>query len=180
MPEPALPDIKMGSIHVITGAGFGKTTSALGVALRCAGQGKHAVIVQFMKGRKNVGEYKIAKKLRPNYDIHQFGSPKFVNLKHPSKTDREKAQDGFRLAKAILTKERPDLLVLDEINLAVAIGLIGKKDVLEMLRTVPEKTTVYLTGRRAPKEFIKKADYAVEFKVLKMPKKFETKKGITY
>lgn len=170
----------MGTIHVITGKGFGKTTSALGVALRCAGQGKRAVIVQFMKGRKNVGEYRIARRLWPDYDIHQFGSSKFVNLKHPSKTDRKKAQEGFRFAEAILTKERPDLLVLDEINLAAAIGLIGKKDVLDLLERVPEKTTLYLTGRRAPKEFIEKADYAVEFKILKMPKKFETKKGITY
>ncbi len=107
----------MGSIHVITGRGFGKTTSALGVALRCAGhRGKRAVIVQFMKGRKNVGEYKIAKRLSPNYDIHQFGSPNFVNLKHPSEIDRKKAQEGLRFAVAILMKKKPDLLVLDEIN----------------------------------------------------------------
>ncbi len=132
-----------------------------------------------MKGRKNVGEYKIAKRLRPNYDIRQFGSPDFVNLKHPSEVDRKKAQEGLKFARLVL-KNRPDLLVLDEINLAVTIGLIDKKDVLEMLKNVPKKTTVYLTGRRAPKEFIGKADYAVEFKVLKMPKKFETKKGITY
>ncbi len=171
----------MGSIHVITGRGFGKTTSALGVALRCAGQGKRALIVQFMKGRKNVGEYKIAKRLWPNYDIRQFGATKWVNLKKPSEEDKRRAQEGFRFAEAILTKERPDLLVLDEINLAVAIGLIDKKDVLEMLKNVPKKTTVYLTGRRAPKEFIDRADYAVEFSILKMPKKkFETKKGITY
>lgn len=170
----------MGSIYVITGEGFGKTTSALGVALRCAGQGKKAVIVQFMKGRKNVGEYRIAKRLRPNYDIHQFGSKKWVNLEKPSEEDKKLAQEGFRFAEAILTKEKPDLLVLDEINLAVAVGLIGKKAVLEMLKKVPEKTTVYLTGRRAPKEFIRAADYAVEFKVLKIPGKFETKKGITY
>ncbi len=170
----------MGSLHVITGPGFGKTTSALGVALRCAGQGKKAVIVQFMKGRKNAGEYKIAKRLSPNYDIHQFGSKNWVDLKHPSEIDRKKAQEGLKFAIVTLKEKKPDLLVLDEINLAVAIGLINKKDVLEMLKTVPEKTTVYLTGRRAPKEFIKKADYAVEFKVLKMPKKFETKKGITY
>lgn len=171
----------MGSVHVITGKGFGKTTSALGVALRAVGQGKRAAIVQFMKGRKNVGEYKIAKRLRPNYDVHQFGSRKWVNLKKPSEGDGKKAQEGLRFAKLVLEKERPDLLILDEINLAVAIGLIDKKDVLEMLKKVPKNTTVYLTGRRAPKEFIKRADYAVEFNVLKMPKgKFETKKGITY
>lgn len=171
----------MGSIHVITGPGFGKTTSALGVALRCAGhRGKRAVIVQFMKGRKTVGEYKVAKRLGPNYDIRQFGSKNWVDLKHPSKIDMKWAQEGLRFASGVLKEKKPDLLVLDEINLAVAIGLIDKKDVLEMLKKVPEKTTVYLTGRRAPKEFIKKADYAVEFKILKMPKKFETKKGITY
>lgn len=170
----------MGSLHVITGRGFGKTTSALGVALRCAGQGKRAVIVQFMKGRKNVGEYRIAKKLRPNYDIHQFGSQKWVNLKKPSEEDKKRAQDGLRFACVVLKEKKPDLLVLDEINLAAAIGLIDKKDVLEMLKTAPEKTTLYLTGRRAPKEFIRVADYAVEFKILKIPKKFETKKGITY
>lgn len=170
----------MGSIHLITGRGFGKTTSALGVALRCAGQGKKAVIVQFMKGRKNVGEYKIAKRLGPNYDIRQFGSPNFVNLKHPSKNDVKKAQEGLRFARLVLKEKKPDLLVLDEINLAVAIGLLKKEEVLHILERVPKKTTVYLTGRRAPKEFIKKSDYAVEFKVLKIPKKFETKKGITY
>lgn len=171
----------MGSVHIITGKGFGKTTSALGVALRAVGQGKRAIIVQFMKGRRNVGEYKIAGKLGTNYEIRQFGSRRWVNLKRPSENDREKAQAGLRFARVVLREEKLDLLVLDEINLAAAIGLIDKKDVLEMLKNVPEKTTVYLTGRRAPKEFIRMADYAVEFRILKMPKKkFETKKGITY
>lgn len=171
----------MGSVHIITGKGFGKTTSALGVALRCAGQGKRAVIVQFMKGRKNVGEYKIAKRLQPNYDIRQFGTQKWVNLKRPSETDKKKAREGIDFAKTVLLdKNPPDLLILDEINLAAAIWLVKKEEVLELLKNVPGKTTVYLTGRRAPKEFVERADYAVEFSILKIPKKFETKKGITY
>lgn len=183
MPEAAprrfVPS-EMGSIHLITGHGFGKTTSALGVALRAVGWGKKAVIVQFMKGRKNVGECRIAKRLRPNYDIYQFGTKKWVNLEKPSKEDKKRAQEGLGFAEAVLMKEKPDLMVLDEINLAAAIGLLDKKDVIEMLTHIPKKTTIYLTGRLAPKEFVDRADFAVEFRILKMPRKLETKKGITY
>ena len=86
----------------------------------------------------------------------------------------------YRPPEKILKKGDLDLLVLDEINFAAAIGLVNKKRVLEVLDKAPEKTNIVLTGRRAPKSFIKKADYVMEFRAIKRPKKIETKKGIEW
>jgi len=167
------------NIYLWTGTGAGKTTSALGVALRALGHKQKVVIVQFMKGRKDIGEYKIRKKLGRKYKIYQFGRKGFVNLKKPSKKDKDLAVKGLRFAERVL-KEKPDLLVLDEINLAVACGLLNVKDVLSFLNKVPKKTCVYLIGRFAPKKLIDKADFVNEVKIIKHPRKWKAKKGIEY
>jgi len=169
----------MGDIYLYTGSGVGKTTSALGLALRAVGQGKKVIIIQFMKGRKNIGEYKIQKRLKPELEIYQFGRPGFVELKKPKKIDYELAKKGLEFAKKALRK-KPFLLILDEVNLACAIGLIKTNEVLELLKTIPKNTHVVLTGRRAPKELIDRAEYVNVLKVLKQPKLITAKKGIQY
>lgn len=170
---------KRGLVYLWTGIGAGKTTSALGVALRQAGHKHKAIVIQFMKGRKDIGEYKIRNKLKPYYEIHQFGTKKLVNLKKPSKKDREFAKKGLAFAYKCL-KKKPHLLILDEINLVVAIGLLTAKEVIEFLNKVPAKTSVYMTGRYAPKKLIDRADFATEFVTLKQPKKMIARKGIEY
>jgi cob(I)alamin adenosyltransferase len=170
------------NIYLWTGNGWGKTTSALGVALRAIGHGHKVIIIQFMKGRKWTGEYKIRIRLKPNYEIYQFGKKDFVNLKKPSKKDRQLAIKGLEFAKEAV-KRKPNLLILDEINLAVKIGLLDIDDVLEFLDRVPKGITVYLTGRYAPKKLMARADYVTEIKAVKHPQinvKEKAKKGIDY
>lgn len=158
----------MSFIYLYTGEAAGKTTSTLGVALRMIAHNKKVIIIQFMKGKKDIGEIMIKDKLGENYEIHQFGREGWVDLKNPSEEDKNLAAKGLEFAKESLKKE-PDLLILDEINIAVATGLLNVNAVLDALKEIPEKTHVYMTGRYAPKELIERADYAIELKQIKMP-----------
>jgi len=171
----------MGFIHLYTGDGEGKSITAFGLALRAVGHGYKVIIVQFMKGRKDIGEYKVRRKLAPNYEIHQFGRREFINLKSPEPIDYILARRGLEFARKML-KKKPRLLILDEINLAVSIGLVGLSDVLALLNDVPEQTTVVLTGRNAPKELIERADLVTEMCEIKHPWKrgVQARKGIEY
>lgn len=153
-------------IYIFTGNGGGKTIAALGFALRALGHRQRVVVIQFMKGKKNTGEYKIQKKLGSKFKVYQFGTRRFVNLKRPTKSDRACAVKGLEFAKKIL-KKKPNLLILDEINLATAIALLKVDDVLSFLKSVPAGMNVVLTGREAPKEFVSLADGVSEIKKIK-------------
>jgi cob(I)alamin adenosyltransferase len=168
-------------IHVYTGEGEGKTISALGLALRAVGHGKRVVMIQFMKGRKDTGEYATAKRLVPEFELYQFGREELIDLRNPERLDFKLAWEGFSFAKEIV-KGKPDLLVLDEINLAIAIGLLKLEDVLEFIQKIPDSTTVILTGRNASKELIEMADLATEMRYLKHPyeKGVESREGLDY
>lgn len=169
-----------GNIIVYTGNGGGKTTAALGLALRAVGHNKKVVIIQFLKGRKDIGEYKVRDRLGSHYEIHQFGTTEFINLKHPTEKDKERALKALKFAEKKI-HEDVDMLILDEINLAAAAGLINVGEVVEMLKSIPHKTITVLTGRHAPVEFIEAADYAVEIKDLKRPEKeYPPRKGFEY
>jgi cob(I)alamin adenosyltransferase len=169
----------MGYVYLYTGNGAGKTANALGLALRCIGHKKKVIIIQFLKWWKNTGEYKIRKKLYPYYEIYQFGRKGWIGLQNLDKEDKKLAEKGLSFAEKML-KKKPDLLVLDEINLALHCKLLDAKDVLKFLEKVPKKTTIVLTGRNAPKELIKKADFVNEIRDIKHPKKIPTTKGIQY
>lgn len=170
-----------GQIYLYTGKGNGKTLAALGLALRAIGHNQTAVVVQFMKGRKQTGEYKIRKRLAPNYEIYQFGRQEFVDLENPEPEDRRLAEKGIEFVKEVL-QTKPDLLILDEINLATSIGLMDLKDLLDILEDVPQETTVVLTGRDAPQELLEIADLVSEVKEIHHPYKNGTpaKKGLQY
>src|SRR3989338_2600719 len=118
---------KRGIVYVFTGDGEGKTTAALGLGLRELGHGKKVVVIQFMKGRKYVGEYQVQSVLK-NYEVYQFGKEQFVDLKNPDKEDYRLAKEGLEFAKQII-EARPDVLILDEINVAVSFGLLKEADV---------------------------------------------------
>ncbi|MBW2997409.1 cob(I)yrinic acid a,c-diamide adenosyltransferase [Candidatus Woesearchaeota archaeon] len=168
-----------GYIHVYTGDGGGKTTAALGVAMRALGHGRGVAVVQFMKGRKDIGEWKIQKKLK-DFVVYQFGRKDFVNLRKPLQKDIDLANQALGFAEGELFESSPpDLLILDEINLAAAIGLIDVSDVVSMLKKVPRGVDVYLTGRKAPKEFLKIADFVTVVEDKKR-KKVPARKGIDY
>jgi cob(I)alamin adenosyltransferase len=172
----------MGHVYLYTGMGAGKTTNALGLALRSMGHGHKVVIIQFMKWWKNTGEYKIAEKLgalKKNYKIYMFGRPGWIGLKKLTEEDRELAKRGLVFAEKIL-KKKPHLLVLDEINLALHCKLLDIKDVLRLLKRIPHRTNVVLTGRNAPPELIARADFVNVIKDVKHPKKLVAVPGIQY
>ena len=184
----------MGYIYLYYGTGGGKTTSALGLALRSVGHLHKVVIVQFMKWFKEAGEVKIEKMISPYYEIHQFGRQGWLRLgeeekqieiegiqiREPEKKDREAAQQGLAFAESSLKSDEVDLIILDEICLAVYAGLLTVGSVLRLLDRIPKRTNVVLTGRYAPKELIEKADFVIKMIDEKSPKSFVTEKGIQY
>ena len=172
--------MKKNNIYLWTGEGAGKTTSALGVSLRAVGHKMKVIIIQFMKGRKYIGEYKIMQKLKPYYQIYQFGSPNFIRpITKPTKKDKELAKKGLEFARKI-AKKKPHLLVLDEINLACAIGLVKTQDVVDLVKYCSNFAIVYLTGRKAPSKLKQIAGFVNEVKLLKSPKKYPVRKGIEW
>lgn len=170
----------MGYIYLYTGTGGGKTTNALGAALRSIGHGHKVVIIQFLKWWKNTGEYKIRKKLLPYYEIYQFGRKGWVGLENLDERDKKLAEKGLEFAKKMVKLKKPHLLVLDEIILALHCGLLNVDEVIEFLNKIPKRTDVFLTGRFAPKELIDRADFVNEVVDIKHPKKIPTTKGIQY
>jgi cob(I)alamin adenosyltransferase len=170
----------MGKIYLYTGTGGGKTTNALGLALRCVGHRKKVVIIQFLKWWKRIGEWKIRKRLAPYYEIYQFGRPGWKGLSKLDERDRKLCEKALNFAKRVVKEKRPYLLVLDEINLALYCKLLDIKDVLTFLKNLPKRTNVVLTGRYAPKELIRSADYVNEIVDIKHPKRITAEAGIQY
>ena len=170
-----------GLVYLYTGEGEGKTTNAFGLALRAVGHGYSVIIIQFMKGRKYIGEYKIKDRLAPEYEIHQFGREDFIDFKNPMPLDYELARKGLEFAKKAL-KRKPRLLILDEINLAAHFGIVKTEDLLKLLADIPEETTVILTGRRAPGKLIERADLVTEMRLIKHPfeKNVPAREGLEY
>lgn len=165
-----------GTIYLYTGNGGGKTTNALGLALRCLGHGYQVVIIQFLKWWKKTGEYKF--KL-PNYEIYQFGRKGWVGLDNLGEEDKQLCRRALEKAKEKVI-EKPRLLVLDEINLALDCKLLSVEEIIQFLKTIPKVTSVVLTGRNAPKQLIDFADFVNEIKDIKHPEETITVKGIQY
>ncbi len=154
----------MGYIHVYTGNGKGKTTAAFGLAMRAAGRGKKVIIIQFMKPDKGYGEQVSARKL--GIEVYPFGTDRFVSKKNPAKEDIERAKEALDFARRKLRKNY-DLMILDEINVALDFNLIELKDVLSLLNDIPEKTELVLTGRYAKEEIIERAHLVTEMREVK-------------
>jgi cob(I)alamin adenosyltransferase len=170
----------MGYIYLYTGTGAGKTTNALGLALRSVGHKRKVVIIQFLKWWRKTGEYKIRNMLSPYYEIYQFGRKGWHGLGNLGEEDKKLAYKALKFAEKIVKEKKPHLLVLDEINLALYCKLLEVKDVLVLLDKIPKKTDVVLTGRFAPKELLERADFVNEIVDVKYPKEMVTTKGIQY
>ncbi len=170
----------VGHIYLYTGTGGGKTTNALGLALRSVGHRRTVVIIQFLKWWKTIGEYKIRKRLAPYYEIYQFGRKGWIGLSNLGEEDKKLAKKGLKFAEKVMREKNPHLLVLDEINLAVHCKLLDANEVVEFLDKIPKKTDVVLTGRYAPGELIERADFVNEVKDIKSPADIPTTKGIQY
>ncbi len=172
---------KKGLVQVYTGKGKGKTTAALGLALRACGHGWKVLMICFMKGDSNYGEVKISKKI-PNFKLVQSGLPTFVKKGEPSEEDLRLAIEGFQIAKKALKEKKYDMLILDEINVAVDYGLISLNSVLDLIDKKPDNVELVLTGRYAHPEIVKSADLVSEILVIKhyYPKGIDSREGIEY
>ncbi len=158
--------LKQGTVQVYTGNGKGKTTAALGQALRACGHGLKVMMIQFMKGSKNYGEVMIAGEI-PGFEIVQSGLPTFVEKGNPSEEDLRLAREGMKLARKVITEGKYDMVILDEINCAIDYGLVSVEDVLALIGSRPETMELILTGRYAPQEVLEAADLVTEMKELK-------------
>ncbi len=161
---------KKGLILVNTGDGKGKTTAAMGLALRAAGRNLKVLILQFIKGSWISGEVKSLEKLKPLVEIEQLGMG-FVKFKDGEMIDREKqlknARESFEYARDKVNSGIYDLVVLDEINNLTSMRLLEVKDVVSLLKNKPEKLNIMLTGRNAPEEVIEIADTVTEMREIK-------------
>ena len=172
--------LKLGLTHVYTGSGKGKTTAALGLGMRAAGAGLKVHMIQFMKGRR-YNELNSIDEL-PSFTLSQHGRDEFVSKENPEQIDIDMAKKGFSYAKELLKEKTPDVLILDEINVAVDFNLINLADVLTLMDTKPKKCELVLTGRYAHPEIIKQADVVTEMLEIKHPYQdgIEARPGIDF
>jgi len=185
----------LGLVHVVTGDGKGKTTSSLGLAVRALGSNLKVYMIQFLKSG-STGELYTIKNHLPSMKIIQFGvdavrerqqkldvfrdkGSKFVF--NPDEEEKEAALLGFEHAKKVINSGEYDLVILDEINVALDKGLVPIKDVLEIIES-HGNVELYFTGRDAPQEIIDKADYVSVVKGVKHPwqKGIKARKGIEF
>jgi cob(I)alamin adenosyltransferase len=173
--------LKRGLIQVYTGEGKGKTTAALGLALRAAGHDLRVEIVQCMKGWPGYGELRGVERL-PTVAIHPFGRSDWVHPEHPEPEDYERAAEALAYARQIMTNEQADIVVLDEINVALDYGLLDLTGVLALLDDKPPTVELVLTGRNAHPEIIQRADLVTEMRKVKHPydQGMDGRKGIEF
>jgi cob(I)alamin adenosyltransferase len=165
---------KKGLILLYTGNGKGKTTASLGLAIRAIGHGEKVYMIQFMKGSESYGEVQAVRKYLPGFDLVQKGQDTFVKKGNPSPEDLRLAREGMDLARKVISEGKHDLVILDEINVAVDYGLVPEEDVLNLISLKPEHVTLVLTGRYASEKIMEKADMISEVKEIK----HHYKKGI--
>jgi cob(I)alamin adenosyltransferase len=163
---PSSGKIPDSMVQVYTGNGKGKTTAALGLALRALGHGMKVYMIQFMKGDPDYGELRAARGLS-GFTIRQCGRPDFVDRSHPDEEDIALAQQGLAHAREIVAGGRYDLVILDEINVAMDFHLISTESVLDLIRSKPRGVELVLTGRGAPERVIEAADLVTEMREIK-------------
>jgi cob(I)alamin adenosyltransferase len=159
--------LEKGYIQVYTGDGKGKTTAALGQALRALGHDLRVYVIQFMKGNIEYGELEMSRRLSPNFILKQMGRETFVSKDNPDPEDIRLAGEALRHAEECVEGGICDMLILDEVNVALDFGLIPLAQVLDLLSKKPLQMEFILTGRNAPKEIIEKADLVTEMKEVK-------------
>ena len=173
-------ELKNGLIHVYTGSGKGKTTAAIGLGLRAVGNNLKVHMVQFMKGRR-YSEIDGIEHL-PLFSVSQHGRDEFVSKENPEKIDIDMALEGFSYAKKLIGEKNFDVIILDEINVAVDFNLIPLNEVLSLMQDKPDSLELILTGRYAHPSIIKQADLVTEMLEIKHPyqKGIESRKGIDF
>jgi len=167
-----------GYIQVYTGNGKGKTTAAFGLSLRAVGAGKKVFFAQFVKG-KEYSEILAVKKFLPQITIKQFGLGCFI-IDKPTQNDIDAARTGLEEVSGIIQSGEYDIVVLDEVNIALYYNLFTVNEILEILRKKPDETEIIITGRYAPAAILEIADLVTEMQEVKhyFKKGVKARKGI--
>lgn len=171
-----------GRIHVITGDGKGKTTAAIGMALRAVSRGMRVLMVQFLKGPDSSGEHFAAPALEPLLKIIPKGKKGFVVRRGSDSPDRAQAQNALAETRSDMLDGKYDVIVLDEINVAVHMGLVDVESVLEFMNCKPEAVQLVVTGRYAHPLVIERADSVLEMVKIKhhFDEGISAREGIEY
>ncbi len=170
-----------GLVQVFTGNGKGKTTAAVGTIVRAAGHGLKVFLVSFMKGTYAYGEYKTLSHI-PNVEIAQFGLRKFTDKANINSEEKEQAEAALEAARKAVMNGIYDLVVLDEVNVALSYNLISLDKVIKLIEDKPPRVELILTGRNADKKIIEIADLVTEMVKIKHPfdEGIKARKGIEY
>jgi len=154
-----------GYVQVYTGDGKGKTTAVLGLSIRAAGAGLKVFIAQFIKNG-DYSEIKALKRFSDLITVEQFGLGCFIRGK-PTSEDMEAARKGIEKVKSIITSGNYKIVILDEANVAVKLGLFPAEDILSIMADKPEEVEIVITGRNADQRIIEKSDLVTEMKEIK-------------
>ena len=173
---------RKGLVIIHTGAGKGKTTAAFGLALRALGQGFRVLVLQFMKGRANIGEIKALSHIDLPLEIRQYGRAVFFKSRACEPIDIYLTAKGLAEFCEAMANGRYDLIILDEIIVAVDFGLLDLEDVKKAIAQKPSELHLILTGRNAPTDLIEIADLVTEMQEIKHPynQGINAQKGIEY
>jgi cob(I)alamin adenosyltransferase len=176
-----LGKLERGLVQVYTGNGKGKTSAAFGLALRAVGRGLKVYVIQFIKGGFDYGELHVADRI-PNLTLRAFGRGKFITARPPEREDVSLAEQALQLAKEVVCNGQSDVVILDEVNVAVQLKLISLEEVMNLIRSKPLNVELVLTGRHAADEVIKAADLVTEMREVKHPFRegHESRRGIDY
>lgn len=168
-----------GYIHLYTGNGKGKTTAALGLALRAAGAGKSIFIAQFVKGM-HYSELDALKRF-PEIELKQYGLDCFI-VNEPTPKDIDAVRKGLSEVTAIIAENKYDMVILDELCIALYYQLFDIRDMLALLRSKPDEMEIIMTGRYAPPELYDAADLVTEMTEIKhyYKKGIKARKGIEF
>ena len=175
---------KNGLIIVYTGNGKGKTTAALGLSLRAIGYEHKVCMLQFIKGSWHYGEMDSSKKLGSNFELIAVGKG-FVGIlddNSPREEHEKYAAEALKICKEKIFSEKYDVVILDEVNYAIDLGLLDVNEIIKLIKEKPEKLDLVLTGNHAKEEIIELADLVTEMKEIKHPFKsgIKAKKGIDF
>ncbi|MDH3276813.1 MAG: cob(I)yrinic acid a,c-diamide adenosyltransferase [Nitrosopumilus sp.] len=173
-----------GLIIVYTGNGKGKTTAALGIALRAVGYDKKICMIQFIKGSWHYGEMSSSKRLEPEFEMVAIGKG-FVGIiddKSPKEEHKRIADEAIKISINKIQSGNYDIIILDEVNYAINLGLVKLEDVLNLIKSKPSTLDLVLTGNHAKDEIIEIADLVTEMKEVKHPYRQgkKAKKGIDF
>ena len=173
-----------GLVIVYTGNGKGKTTVALGMALRAIGYDHKVCMLQFIKGSWHYGEMDSSKKLEPNFELIAVGKG-FVGIlddNSPREEHEKYAAEAVRICREKIFSEKYDVIILDEVNYAITLGLIDVQEIIKIIKEKPSDLDLVLTGRDVKEEIVELADLVTEMKEIKHPFKsgIKAKKGIDF